>query len=116
FIDVTVDTPDAFKENDVVVKLGTHPENARAAVVSSIDDEGVLELLTPIAGLAQGDVLGIAQQKSTVATVSNQMVTVNDPSPFSVGDVVVRLGNAVETSAPARIIHKALDGTLTLSA
>jgi hypothetical protein len=115
FIDVTVDTPDSFHENDVVVKLGAHPEKARAAVVASIDDAGVLEFLTPISGLAEDDVLGVAQQKSTVATVAGPIITVDDPTPFAVDDVVVRLGNAVETSAPSRIVKKAADGTLTLS-
>jgi hypothetical protein len=116
FFEVTVNQPTSFQEGDVVVKLGAHPENARPAVIASVDDSGTLELLPSIAGLAAGDPLGVARQAAKVVVIAGADVTVTDPAPFSVGDVVVRLGTAVETSAPATILAKKTDGTLTLSA
>jgi hypothetical protein len=113
---VTVDEPDSFHEGDVVVKLGAHPENARPAKIISVDDAGTLELSTSIAGLAADDALGIAQQAAFVDSVTGLDVKVSDSTPFSVNDVVVRLGAGFENSTPAIVLGKKPNDVLALSA
>jgi hypothetical protein len=112
---VTVDKPDLFNEGDVVVKLGAHPENARPAKIISVDDAGTLELSTSIAGLTAEDVLGIALQAAIVDSVTDLDVKVDNSTPFSVNDVVVRVGAGFENSTPAIVLGKKND-VLTLSA
>jgi hypothetical protein len=115
FFEVTVDNTEPFIEGQVVVKLGAHPENARPARIATVDDSGILELLTAITGLAVDDTLGIVQQESVVQTIDGLRIKVADPALFVKADVVVRLGEGLENSVPATIVSKEADGTLVLS-
>jgi hypothetical protein len=112
---VTIDKPDLFQEGDVVVKFGD-PESARPAVIASVDDDGILELSTSIAGLARGDIVGIARPASTVASTVGLDIAVADSTPFSINDVVVRLSDDFENSTPATVRDKKPNNILTLSA
>ncbi|MHC2842880.1 hypothetical protein [Bradyrhizobium diazoefficiens] len=113
---VTVNKPDSFNEDDVVIKFGAHPESARPAKVVSVDDSGTLELSKSIAGLISGDPLAIARAASNVVNVAGLDITVADSTPFSVGDVVVRLSDDFENATPARVTGMKPNNVLTLSA
>lgn len=114
FFEVTVEDPRLFLENLVVVKMANPPTSRPARIVSTSDD-GILELTTAIAGLATGDSLGIVSAESLVQKIDDLKIQVANPDLFAAGDVVVRMGEVVESSAPATIASKAADGTLTLS-
>ncbi|HJU56025.1 MAG TPA: hypothetical protein VJ715_15675 [Pyrinomonadaceae bacterium] len=115
FFEVTVEPTTEFSEGQIVVKLGANPESAHPAKIVFIDEEDTLALLPAITGLAADDRLGIAEQKSSVKSINNLEITVEDPDEFSPGDVVVRLGDTFETSSPAKIASKKADGTLVLA-
>ncbi len=115
FFEATVDHPERFNVGDVVVKLNGQLEGTRPSRVVSVDDAGILELSPAIVGLVVNDTLGIAKPASSVLTVNDTKITVANPSLYSKDDVVVRLADPVETSAPAKIMAKEADGTLVLS-
>jgi hypothetical protein len=117
FFEVTVDHPDRFKADNVVVKRNGILESTRPGRVVSVDDDGTLELLPHIMGLAVNDIIAVALPASTVKTISaNGMeITVVNATSYLKDGVVVRLEDPIESSAPAQITEKKDDGTLVLS-
>jgi hypothetical protein len=117
FFEATVDHPERFSAGNVVVKLNGTFESSRPGRVVSVDDNGTLELQPHIMGLAVNDTIAVAQPASTVKTISpnGTEITVNNATLYLKDDVVVRLEDPIETSAPAKITEKKGDGTLVLS-
>jgi hypothetical protein len=115
FFEVTVDDPKLFLENLVVVKMAAPPANSRPARIVSAADDGTLELTAQISGLAIGDSLGIVNRESAVQKIDGLKLEVANPNLFTEGDLVVRMGETLESSASSTIEAKAADGTLTLS-
>lgn len=116
FFEVRVDTPDNFNQGSIVVRLAD-AENSRPAKVDSIDDDTLL-LVTSIVSLAEGDALAVAADTTVVKSVDsadNRKISVEASAPFAVGDVVVRLGDAIESSAPAKVVEKKAGDILLLS-
>ena len=105
--EVTVENPAHFKEDDVVFKLDDESKTARPARITAIDDDDVLEIFPPIAGLKETDKLAVADQKSTVKSVSKDglSVAVESVAGFAENGFVVRLVDPIENAAPAKIRH-----------
>jgi hypothetical protein len=86
--------------------LSATPQASRPARVTQVFDDGVLELSIAIQSLGKDDTLGKVELASSVLEVKELEVTVAAPEAFEIGDVVVRLGADVETSAPSTVVDK----------
>lgn len=117
FFEVTVGNPDLFAEGNVVVKLNGDPATTRPSRVAAIDSgTGTLKLASVIPGLGSNESLGIVKAASVVTNVGDRKeITVKDATAYAVGDVVVRLIESVEASAPAKITGKNQGNILVLS-
>lgn len=116
FFEVTVARPDLFAQGDIVVKLNGDLETTRPSRIVAIDDEGTLELAPAIPGLVKNDSLGVVKSASIVTNIGNGIeITVADSSAYSKDDVVARLTEPIEQSAPAKIVDKKAGNILVLS-
>jgi hypothetical protein len=116
FFEVTVAQPALFDQGNVVVKLNGELENTRPSRIVAKDDEGTLELAPAIAGLVAKDLLGVVQAASKVVNVNDGIeITVENSGSYAKDDVVARLSEPIEKSAPARIVEKKPSNVLVLS-
>jgi hypothetical protein len=117
FFEVTVANPELFVADSVVVKTNGSLETTRPSRIVAIDDDGTLELLPALTGLVKNDTLATVRAASIVTEVTSPTeIKVADDSVYSVQDVVARLSDPIEQSAPVRIVAKKADKVLVLSA
>lgn len=117
FFEVTVTQPDLFAETNVVVKINGDLASTRPSRIVTIDDEDTLELAPAISGLVVNDTLAVVKPASVVTDIGDGLeITVADSTLYSKDDVVARLTEPVENSAPAKILDKKPGNVLVLSA
>jgi hypothetical protein len=117
FFEVRVANPELFAAGNVVVKMNGPLASTRPGVIVAMDDEGTLELLPAVVGLVKTDRLGVVSPASIVDdVVSATEIKVVDASLYTKDDVVARLTEPIEKSAPATIVEKKAGNVLILSA